>query len=350
MLENPNDPKVRELLPLEVEHIPVRDQGFRRAVVTAYEHRYAMCGMPSPVTHITGLMYGLELPFIIQGKVVLQDVWDPDRALQLIVREGGTFTVGATPFLGEVVESAKDLGSERRTFKSFDCGGADIPPELIEEATRLLGHTTPVYGSTEHPTLTGYEEPVQKAAHTDRRLMEGSSAKIIDEAGDELPAGEVGEIAAKGLELFLGYLQPEHNEAAFIDDGYFLTGDLTVIDDEGYFKIMGRKKDIILRGGENISVKEVEDLLYGHPTISEVAIFTMPDVRMGEKGCAYVVPKEDQTFSLDEIKEFLMGEGIARQKLPERLEVVDEMSTTASGKIQKYVLREEIRRKVEAYR
>jgi acyl-CoA synthetase (AMP-forming)/AMP-acid ligase II len=134
------------------------------------------------------------------------------------------------------------------------------------------------------------------------------------------------------------------------DDGYFLTGDLAVIDDEGYFKIIGRKKAIIVRGGENISVKEVEDLLYGHPTVSEVAIFAMPDGRMGEKGCAYVVPKEGQTFSLDEIKEFLMGEGIARQKRPERLEVVDEMPTTASGKIQKYVLREEMRRKVEAYR
>lgn len=139
-------------MPLEEEHIPVRDQGFRRAVVTAHDHRCAMCGMPSPVTHVTGLMYGLELPFMIQGKVVLQDVWDPDRALQLIVREGGTFTVGATPFLGGVVERAKDLGSEGLAFKSFVCGGADIPPELIEEATRVLGHTTPVYGSTEHPT------------------------------------------------------------------------------------------------------------------------------------------------------------------------------------------------------
>jgi cyclohexanecarboxylate-CoA ligase len=307
--------------------------------------------MPSPVTHITGLLYGLELPFMVQGKVIFQDVWEPEEAIRHLTQEGGTWIVSATPFLRGIFQKTKELGEKRLRLKAFACGGADVPPELVKEATQVLGcYVTRVYGSTEYPTLTacGYQDPIEKAAHTDGRLLEGSSVKILGNDGEEVLGGEIGELAVKGPEMFLGYLQPEHNQGAFLEDGYFLTGDMAIIDQDGYLEIKGREKDIIIRGGENISVKEVEDLLYRHPKISEVAIVGMPDSELGEKACAYLVPEEGEKPTLDEIGQFLTEEGIAKQKLPERLEVVDQMPMTASGKIQKFLLKEEIERKLEA--
>jgi non-ribosomal peptide synthetase component E (peptide arylation enzyme) len=288
---------------------------------------------------------------MVQGRVVFQDIWNPEEAIQHLTQEGGTWTIGATPFLRGVLQETKELGEKRLRLKAFACGGADVPPELIKEATEVLGcYVTRVYGSTEYPTLTacGYEDPIEKAAHTDGRLLEGSSARILGNDGEELPGGEIGELAVKGPEMFLGYLQLEHNQGAFLEDGYFLTGDLAVIDQDGYVEIRGRVKDIIIRGGENISVREVEDLLYRHPKVSEVAIVAMPDNEMGEKACAYLVPKEGEKPTLDEIDQFLTEEGVAKQKLPERLEIVDQMPMTASGKIQKFLLKEDIERKLGA--
>lgn len=308
--------------------------------------------MPSPVTHITGLLYGLEMPFMIQGKVVFQDIWDSNKAIHSMIKENCTWTVGATPFLRGIVDSISEGDRKRLRLKAFPCGGADVPPELIKQASEKLGcYVTRVYGSSEYPTLTGcnIQDSFYKAANSDGRLLEGSEAKIVDENGMELPVGQVGELAVKGPEMFLGYTQKDYNFEAFLPDGYFLTGDLAVLDEDGYVVIKGRKKDIIIRNGENISVKEVEELLYQHPKIKQVAIVSMPDPRTGEKACVFVVPENDESISLNEISQFLIQKQIAKQKIPERLEIISEMPMTASGKIQKFLLRENIKKKLMEY-
>jgi cyclohexanecarboxylate-CoA ligase len=308
--------------------------------------------MPSPVTHITGLLYGLEMPFMIQGKVVFQDIWDSHKAIKTIIKENCTWTVGATPFLRGIVDSLSEDDRKRLRLKAFPCGGADVPPDLIKHASERLGcYVTRVYGSSEYPTLTGcnIQDSLYKAANTDGKLLEGSEAKIVDENGLNLSIGQVGELAVKGPEMFLGYTQKEYNIGSFLPDGYFLTGDLAVIDEDGYIEIKGRKKDIIIRNGENVSVKEVEELLYQHPNIKQVAIVAMPDPNTGEKACAFVVPKDDQSISLEEISKFLIEKQIAKQKLPERLEVISEMPMTASGKIQKFRLKETIKEKLTGF-
>jgi cyclohexanecarboxylate-CoA ligase len=305
--------------------------------------------MPSPVTHITGILYGLELPAMIEGQVVFQDIWDPERAVNYLMDEACTWTVGATPFLQGILQQVKEEDRGKLKLKAFACGGADVPPELIKKAAKKLGcYVTRVYGSTEYPTFSAcsYEDPIDKAAHTDGRKFKGSYGKILDHDGNELLYGQVGELAVKGPEMFLGYLQEAFNQGNFTEDGFFLTGDLAVMDQEGYIEIKGRKKDIIIRGGENISVKEVEDLLYDHPHISEVAIVAMPDKDMGEKACAFIVLKEGETLDFQEMCRFLEGKGVAKQKFPERLLIIDQLPMTASGKIQKYLLRDHIKKEL----
>lgn len=299
--------------------------------------------MPSPVTHVTGMLYALELPFMSGMDLVLMDVWDPVDAIELIDEHRCNFTVGATPFLQGINENAPDGWD--CPLRVFACGGADIPPELVRDATKTLGCTVQrVYGSTEYPTATWppLDAPLEKLAETDGPAAPAAELKVVDiETGDELPPGEKGVLLAHGPELMVGYLGEELNEDAF-DGPWFDTGDLAVVDSDGYVEITGRMKDIIVRGGENIPVKDVEDRLFEHPAIEEVAVVAMPDPEMQEKGCAYVklVPGESLTF--EEMIEYLDEQGIAKQKYPERLEVLDGFPKTASGKIQKNVLREEI--------
>ncbi|MEK3934003.1 AMP-binding protein [Sporosarcina sp. FSL W7-1349] len=306
--------------------------------------------MPSPVTHITGLLFGMEMPFMIQGKVVLQDIWDPKRTIQYLLEEKCTWTMGATPFLKGITSEISEQEAEEIHLKFFCCGGADVPPDLVIHATKILKcHVSRAYGSSEFPTLCacGPNEPIEKAAYTDGKLFKKAQAKVVDKFGQTLPLGEVGELAITGPELFLGYNREEDNKTAFLEDGYFLTGDLGVLDREGYIEIKGRIKEIIIRGGENISVKEVETILYRHPKILSVAIVALPDEKMGERGCACVVLKEGvQTLDLAEMNRFLVESGISKQKLPEQLEIMEELPTTASGKIQKFVLKENLLKKV----
>lgn len=299
--------------------------------------------MPSPVTHVTGMLYALELPFTRGMDLVLMDQWDPAEAVDLVRDHDCNMTVGATPFLqGMTEEAPEDWDSPLRVF---GCGGADIPPELIRKATDVLDCTVErVYGSTEFPTATWppLDAPPEKFSETDGPPAPGVEIKIADiDTGEELPPGEKGELWAHGPELMVGYLGDELNEDAF-DGEWFKTGDLAVLDEDGYVEISGRKKDIIIRGGENIPVKDVEDRLYEHPAIEEVGVVAMPDPDMQEKGCAYVKVKEGHEFTFDDMTEYLDEQGIAKQKYPERLELIDEFPMTASGKIQKNVLRERI--------
>lgn len=303
--------------------------------------------MPSPVTHITGLLYGLQQPAMTGSTVVLQDVWDPGIALELIERHRCAFTVAATPFLHGLVHHPRVAERETSSLRVFACGGADVPASLIELATERLGcRASRLYGSTEFPTLSTAppDDPLERRAGTDGRAIGAARFRIVDEDDREVAPGVVGELLVHGPERFPGYLRPADDAGAFTTDGFFRTGDLAVVDALGYVSIRGRKKDIVLRGGENISVTEVEDLLHRHPQVREVAIVAMPDPVLVERACAYVVPENGVELTLADLTDFLRGQRIAAQKLPERLEIIPELPKTQSGKVQKFRLREAIRR------
>ena len=230
-------------------------------------------------------------------------------------------------------------------MSAFACGGADVPPDLVRRSRAVLhAAVVRVYGSSEFPTVTcsSPDDGEHLAADTDGRPI-GVEVECRIERADERG---VGELVARGPELFLGYLDASLNDDAFSDDGWFRTGDLASIDHDGAVTIRGRSKDIIVRGGENISAKEVEDLLYTHPAIHEVAIVAMPDPVMVERACAFVVTEPAATLQLDDIVAFLDGHRLARQKFPEHLMLVDELPKTPSGKVQKFILRDRLARPV----
>ncbi|GLL16246.1 cyclohexanecarboxylate-CoA ligase [Pseudonocardia halophobica] len=304
--------------------------------------------MPSPVTHITGVLYGLQLPFMLGGAVVLLDVWEPGAGLELMERHGCTFMVAATPFLHGLVHHPARTPEATRTLRVFACGGADVPPELVHRATDELGClVSRVYGSTEFPTATSsnLSDPTDKRARTDGRAIGQAPVVVVDDEDRPVPPGEPGHLLVRGPELFVGYLDDALNADAFTPDGWFRTGELPVVDGEVYVEITGRQKDIIIRGGENISAKEVEDRLFEHPKVADVAVVAVPDPVLVERACAVVVPEAGVEVDLDELTTWLREHHrLAMQKLPEYLVLVDELPRTASGKVQKFKLRDRLRR------
>ena len=299
--------------------------------------------MASPVTHITGYLYGLVMPAVTGAAVILQDVWQPRAAAELIESRRCRFSVGATPFLHGLVDeyAQRDATSVLTTFL---CGGADVPPPLVRRAAmQFEAHVTRVYGSSEFPTATcgRIDDGFDITADTD-----GVPIGPVDCRLDTVDGDGVGELLLRGPDLFLGYFDASLNADAFTDDGFFRTGDLATIATSGAVTIRGRHKDIIVRGGENISAKEIEDVLFEHPAVSEVAVVAMPDPVMVERSCAFVVPKDDASVTLGSLTAFLDEHHLARQKYPERVEIVTELPKTASGKVQKFILREQIARKL----
>jgi cyclohexanecarboxylate-CoA ligase len=307
--------------------------------------------MPSPVSHISGLLYGILLPAVLGATSVLMEAWDPEHFCALVEREGGTFSAGATPFLQGVTDLPHLERYDLRTLRLFPCGGADVPPELIRRAMRRLGvRSGRGYGSTEFPSITsssGPDVPEAKRAETDGAPIGQNQIELRDPDGHPMALGREGEIWAHGPELFLGYRDPALDVEAFDERRFFRTGDLGVLDADGYLTITGRVKDIIVRGGEKFSAKEVEDLLFEHPKVRSVAIVPMPDARLGERACAFVVPADaNDAPALPELVRFLETHELSRRKLPERLEIVSELPVTASGKVQKHILRERIARQL----
>lgn len=302
--------------------------------------------MCSPLTHITGLLYGSQLPPMLGSCVVLQDVWDPGVALRLVERHRCAFMVAATPFLHGMTYHERLAEHDVSSLRVFCCGGADVPPQLVRDGEqRLRCLVTRVYGSTEYPTATlgSAADPLAKRAQTDGRPFGGNELRVVDDDGRELATGQVGELHVRGPERFSGYLAAQAEEDAFAAEGWFRTGDLACLDPDGYVVIQGRKKDIILRGGENISAKEIEDVLFTHPLIAEVAVVAQPDPVMVERACAFIVPSASQRPTLEELTGFLCGHGLAIQKVPERLEFVDALPKNLAGKVQKFKLREAVR-------
>lgn len=299
--------------------------------------------MGSPVAHHTGFMYGVILSIYCGYKCVLQDIWDPGRAAELIESEQCTITFGSTPFLIDLVHSPSTRERSLKSLRLFGCGGAPIPSALVAEAShRYPGlFVMSAFGMTEMGIVTATYpgDPVEKVLGTDGRVLPHQSVRVVDESGVAVPAGTEGRLQARCVTLFVGYLK-RPDDYTVDSELWFDTGDLARMDTEGYIRITGRSKDIILRGGENIPVVEIEQLLHGHPAIADCAVVAMPDARLGERVCAFATLRLGAVLDFDRLCAYLKQSKLMKQYWPERLEVIDAFPRTPSGKIQKFVLRQ----------
>ena len=298
--------------------------------------------MASTLGHQTGYLYGYCLNLLLGATAVWMDVWNVEEAARLIEAERVTYTMGATPFLRDLTytQAPRNLAS----LRVFISAGAPIPRQLVKDAReRLKCVISAGWGMTENGLVTcnGLDDPEEKAFTTDGVPLPGMEIRVVDEAGQELPRGSEGDLLVRGPAQFAGYFKrPEFTADGHTADGWFKTGDRATLDRDGYVSITGRTKDVIIRGGENIPVVEVENLLFTHPKIAGVAIVAMADPRLGERACAAIILRDGQSLTLPEITAFLESHQLARHKFPERLELVSEFPMTPSGKIQKYRLRQ----------
>ena len=301
--------------------------------------------MASPMAHQTGFMYGLMMPIMLRASAVLLDVWAPRKAIELIRDEQVTFTMASTPFLTDLAKNVADSGQPVPSLKTFLCAGAPIPGPLVEQARAALGaNVVSAWGMTENgavtTTLPG-DEP-SRSVNTDGVPLDGVEVRVVDDAGGPMPTGEPGRLLLRACSNFGGYLKrPQWNNTDA--EGWFDTGDLARLDEQGYIRITGRSKDVIIRGGENIPVVEIESLLYKHPAVQQVAVVAYPDERLGERACAVVVPKPGHEIDLASVVSFLKDNKVALNYIPEKLIVSDAMPATPSGKIQKFKLREMVK-------
>lgn len=299
--------------------------------------------VPSPVSHIGGAIYAFECPLMLGSTALLMERWDPDAAVALAAAEGWTHMAGATPFLEGLLAAAARAHSSLDSMKLFICGGAAVPPALIRAAQRQFPHATitRVYGSTETPVATvGAIGPdkAEQAATTDGRP---GIAAIRIAPHPAAPPGE-GEIRVHGPQMLVGYHHPQDMADALDEQGWFRTGDLGYLTPDGFLVVTGRAKDIIIRHGENISAREVEDLLLAHPCVAQVAVVGIPDARTGERAVAVVVPRPGAAPTLEQLVAFLDGQGLARFKLPEGLHLTDTLPRNDAGKVLKAQLRADL--------
>jgi cyclohexanecarboxylate-CoA ligase len=305
--------------------------------------------MASPMAHQTGFMYGLIMPVLLRASVVLQDIWQVTKAVEVIRAEHVTFTMASTPFLTDLTREVSATGKDVHSLRCFLCAGAPIPSPLVAQAQKMLGmKIISAWGMTENGamTLIDFNDDDERAINTDGKPLPGAEIKIVDATGNTMPADAEGKLLVRSCSNFGGYLKTPHLNATDAE-GWFDSGDLARMDERGYIRITGRSKDVIIRGGENIPVVEIEALLYNHPAISAVAIVGYEDARMGERACAFVVQLPDQKkLTLEDIVAYLREQRVAMQYIPERLELLDAMPVTPSGKIQKFKVREVLRQRL----
>jgi acyl-CoA synthetase (AMP-forming)/AMP-acid ligase II len=304
--------------------------------------------MPSPIGHSTGFNYGVRMALYHGLKLVLQDRWHGAEAARLVEAERCTYTLAATTFLRDIVEASRGGAGDISSMSMFGCGGAPVPPELVRAASSQGVTVLRLYGSTEVLVATWNRRasPETKRIETDGIPVDGVEVEIWDERGKPV-TGEQGEIQTRGPNTCVGFFNDlDRTAATFHPDGWVKSGDLATIDKDGYLTVVGRKKEIIIRGGLNVAPREIEDILLRMPGVKAVSVVGLPDDRLGEIGCACVVPAEPAEgaqITLEAIVAHLDGAGLARYKQPERLELVDEIPMTSTGKIQKFKLIEAIR-------
>lgn len=289
--------------------------------------------VPSPVSHIGGSIYAFEAPVLLGVTAILMEQWNPDDAVRIIVEDNCTHMAGATPFLQHLLASARNVETHLPALKLFICGGASVPPALIREASAYFEKAivSRVYGSTELPVTTvGAIDAadIDHGADTDGK----PGIATVRIAAD-------GEIRARGPQMMVGYVHSEDEASSFDDDGYYRSGDQGMLVDDGYLVVTGRIKDLIIRNGENIAPKEIEDLLIAHPGVAEIAIVAIPDSRTGERAIAVIVPRDGATPDVASLADFLTGHGVARFKHPEGVALWDAMPKNDAGKVLKQVIR-----------
>ena len=320
------------------------------AQARAYDFGRDDCELvPSPIAHTAGLAGGLLKVLLQGGRACLMDVWNPTRGLELIDHHGCTQATGATAFIAGMIEAYDPSKHDASTFQVMICGGAPVPEDVVRRAKTVMPNLKLLacYGMTEGLMVTSCvpEDPLEKIFSSDGRPFVNVEVEIRDDEGRPLGDGVAGNVAFRSPSMMVEYWRnPEANEAVNLGGGWRGTGDLAVRDADGYLRITGRVKEMIIRGGLNISTREIEELVGRHPKVAAVAIVGLPDPILGERACAFVVARDDvDPPTLPDITGFLLGEyELARPKLPERLEVVDSLPTTPTGKIQKFVLRDRL--------
>jgi acyl-CoA synthetase (AMP-forming)/AMP-acid ligase II len=296
-----------------------------------------------PLAHMGGILVAFT-PFITGGGDFIIDVWNPDLAAQLVSKHR-IVRHTATPFhLTQLIDSAERLHLDISSIKTHSIGGTAVPPAIVRRAAAHGIICCRCYGSTEHPTISQIfpEDPPELRETTEGRLLDRASVRIVDDQGRDLPCGESGEILSSGPELFVGYTDASLNEEAFVDGRWFRTGDIGVLDARQYLAITGREKDIIIRGGENISAREVEEVVAAHASVADAAAVAAPDALYGERVCAFVTLREGAVLSLEDLAGHFASSGFAKLKTPERLIVIEALPRTSVGKVNKAELKKHV--------
>jgi acyl-CoA synthetase (AMP-forming)/AMP-acid ligase II len=302
----------------------------------------------APVGHGIGMLAALLIPVFRRAEIQLIDVWDPAKVLQAMLDDNLSAGQGSTYFLTSLLDHPDfDLERHGPLMPFVGLGGSAVPQAVGERCATLGIEIARSYGSTEHPSITGSypDASHDKRISTDGQPLPGVEIRLVDDDGNDVALGEPGEIWSKGPDQFVGYTDAAETAAAFSADGWFMTGDVGVLDADGCLMITDRKKDIIIRGGENVSAAEVEEVLLHMPGVAEVAVVAAPDVRLGEVGCAFFRMHPGATApTLTELRAFLEPAGLAKQKWPEHVRTIEsDFPRTPSGKVQKFVLRQQLR-------
>jgi acyl-CoA synthetase (AMP-forming)/AMP-acid ligase II len=301
--------------------------------------------MPSPVGHSTGFNFGVRLALYCGLPLVLQDRWDAATAIDLVRGFGCTYTLAATTFLQDLVDELGRRGERLDAMTRFCCGGAPVPPELVAAADDRGIGVLRLYGSTEALVVTCNRPgaPLGERLDNDGVALPGADVRTRDDAGDICSPGAPGEIEVRSRQNAVGYFDDaERTAATFSGDGWVRSGDLGVLDDRGALSIVGRKKEIIIRGGLNIAPREIEEMLLAFEEVERCAVVGVPDERLGERVCACVCLSAGASLTLDDLVARLRAAGLATYKLPQALHIVDALPMTASGKVQKHILRAQL--------
>jgi len=297
----------------------------------------------SPLGHMTGFAAGMLLGLKIGATVVFQDVWEPKRGVAIMAEDHVTFSAGAATFLTDMCEAVINGAPKPANLRKFLCAGAPIPPALIERVHREIGAVVcSLWGMTESlsSTLTEPERALVKSSTSDGRALDGVAVKVVRADGSAAAVGETGALKVRGAQMALGYFKRPDMEP-FDAEGWFDTGDLAYMDEEGYIRINGRLKDIIIRGGENVPIVEIEGLLFKHPAVLAAALVGYPDARLGERACAFLTLRPGHSLDLKAVQAYMEENKVAKQYWPERVVIAEDLPKTPAGKIQKFQLREQ---------